>query len=497
LLQEALHYYDETLTLGINKYPDLYIKSLIGKAGVLNTLGSFRDAQSILHSLSTRPYIIPDRNLIPEVLFDLGRESLLKGDILFYKQLLFRGLRYFYARVENRKLFVEQIAKTYRRSFKVLFDAQVSLSDKILFLIHRVFFAMPEVKLLNVLRLTSVMRLLVLGYVYAINYSPGLSTKDSRSAAQSDNPANGRLFLRRRHFLVTRAMGGIGDLLMMTPGFHALKKKYPHDEIHLAIPKRYFPVFEGNTDVTLLDIENDQFDCLNYWRWFNFTDCPASRVETRTAPKVKKGRIEIFAHALGINPLAVRKIDKKPRYLVLPEERAFQINFWKAHGLEGKKVIGIQLRSDEVYRDYPHIRQLVAHMAQEHHVLLFDAEKIHGFDDERIVKVDGLPMRRAFALASACNAIIAPDSSFVHLAAAFDIPCVALFGPIDGKVRTKHYPKCKYLDVRKKLGCTPCWRNEQIPCKLTNMRASVCMMDISIKEITQALTEVLQGNIPS
>ncbi|MBM2840729.1 MAG: hypothetical protein HW412_1257 [Bacteroidetes bacterium] len=487
LLQEALHYYDETFTLGINKYPDLYIKSLIGKASVLNTLGSFRDAQSILRSLSSRPYIIPDRNLIPEVLFDLGRESLLKGDILYYKQLLFRGLRYFYARVENRRLFVEQIAKTYRRSFRVVLDPQVLVSDKILFLIHRVYFGMERVRLFNVLRLTTVTRLLVLGYVYAINYGFRLSTLDSPGTVQQSGQP------KRRHVLVTRAMGGIGDLLMMTPGLRALKKKYPHDEIHLAIPKRYFPVFEGNTDVRLMDIENDLFNCLGYRRWFNFTDCPASRVESRTAPKVKKSRIEIFARALGINPLALRSIDKRPRYLVLPEERAFQINFWKAHGLEGKNVIGIQLRSDEVYRDYPHIRQLVSEVAQEYHVLLFDGEKVQGFVDERIVKVDGLPMRRAFALASACNAIIAPDSSFVHLAAAFDIPCVALFGPIDGKLRTKHYPKCKYLDVRKKLGCMPCWRNDQIPCKLTNMRASVCMMDISIVEITQALTEVLRG----
>ncbi|MEK9137009.1 MAG: glycosyltransferase family 9 protein, partial [Bacteroidota bacterium] len=110
----------------------------------------------------------------------------------------------------------------------------------------------------------------------------------------------------------------------------------------------------------------------------------------------------------------------------------------------------------------------------------------------RITKVDDLPMRRAFALAAACDAIIAPDSSFVHLAAAFDIPCVGLYGPIDGHVRTQHYPKCRYLDVRKKLGCMPCWRNEQIPCKLTNMRASVCMVDISIDEILKTLTEVLQ-----
>jgi ADP-heptose:LPS heptosyltransferase len=189
-------------------------------------------------------------------------------------------------------------------------------------------------------------------------------------------------------------------------------------------------------------------------------------------------------------------MEKRPRYFVLPEERAFQINFWRAHKLEGKSVIGIQLRSDEVYRDYPDMKQLVTRLSQNYHVLVFDAEKIHGFEHERITKIDCLPMRQAFALASACDAIIAPDSSFVHLAAAFDLPCVGLYGPIDGHVRTRHYPKCKYLDVRKTLGCMPCWRNEQIPCKLTNNRASVCMVDIAIDEILKALTEVLQRKTP-
>jgi ADP-heptose:LPS heptosyltransferase len=491
LLQEALHYYDEVFALGINKFPDMHVRSLIAKAAVLNTIGSFGDAQAILRLLAERPYVITDRNIVPEVLFNLGRESLLKGDISYYKRLLFRGLRHFYTRVENRKLFVEQITKTYRRSFRVMFDPQVTLSEKILFGMHRLYFAMLAVRVFNAIRLTGMMKMLVLGYVYCINYGLRASTT-GMSGDRHSVSSHRNIRIKRRNILITRAMGGIGDLLMMTPGFHELKKKHPDEEIHLAIPKRYFPVFEGNPDVSLLDIETTRFDSAEYRRWFNFTDCPASRVESRTAPKVKKGRIEIFASALGVNLLKVRHMDKRPRYFVLPEERAFQLSFWRTNRLEGTKVIGIQLRSDEVYRDYPHMRQLVSRLAQEHNVLVFDAETIHGLENEHIIKVDGLPMRRAFALASACDAIVAPDSSFVHLAAALDIPCVALFGPIDGHIRTRHYAQCKYLDVKKKLGCAPCWRNEQIPCKLTNMRSSVCMVDISTNEILSALTEVLQ-----
>ena len=497
LLKEALHYYDILLALDIVRFPNLSVRALLGKASVLNMLGRFREAQSILLSLAARPYLIADRNQVPDVLFHLGRESLLKGDITYYKTLLFRGLRHFYTHVEQRRLFVDQIVRTYRRSFRVMLDSRIPFSDRALFTVHRLYFVAHDSGPLRLAGIDRLMKVFVLGYVYCLNYVLPSSLPDVSPVEKRDGRTRQSSAERKKQVLVTRAMGGIGDLLMMTPGFRALKLSHPDQEVLLAIPKRYFPVFEGNSDVTLVDIEADDIDPRGYRRWYNFTDCPAARVETRTAPKVTRDRIEIFARSLGLSRYAVHGMVKRPRYAVLPEERAFQQQFWRSRGLNEKRVIGIQLRSDEVYRDYPHMRLLVAAVARTHDVLLFDAEVIRGYEHERVITVDGLPMRRAFALASACDAIIAPDSSFVHLAAAFDLPCVALFGPINGRLRTRHYPYCRYLDLRAKLGCLPCWRNDQIPCRLTGMRASVCMMDLSIPEILEALSEVLQRRIPA
>lgn len=503
LLQEALRYYEEALEMGVNRYPDLSSRTLVAKAGVLTTLGKFREAQTLLALLAERPYIITDRNVIPEVIFHLGRESLLRGDIDYYKALLFRGLRHFYMNIDDRRLFVEQIRKTYRRSWKILVARNVPAADKVLYALHRLYFGLHDVKAIRSTRMSAMFRLGLLGYVYWLTYlrHGTIVQRSPRQSAPSVSllvAGNGRAdrpvvmeTRRRRNILVTRAMGGIGDLLMMTPGFHALKQKYPHDEIHLAIPRRYFPVFEGNEDVHLIDIERNTFQHTDYRKWFNFTDCPASRVESRTAPKVRRGRIDVFAGALGIGALHRQRMDRNPRYFVSKEEREFQADFWHEHGLTAKRVIGVQLHSDEVYRNYPHMQQLVKLLILEYHVLVFDAEAIHGFDDERVTKVAGMPLRRAFALAAGCDAIVAPDSAFVHVAAALRIPCVALYGPIDGKVRTEHYPHCVYLDARQTLGCVPCWRNDRIPCKLTNMRTSICMGDIAPGDIRRALQTML------
>lgn len=489
LLREALNYYDKALALGINKFPELYVRCIMAKARVLTLTGKYRETESLLSFLAERPYIVTDRNLVPQLFYDLGQESLLRGHVTLYKALLFRSLRHFYTRMETRKEIVEQIRKTYRYSHRVVMDGQISLVDKMLFLLHSVFYRVQNNRLARALGIARIMRIALLGSVYALHYGVRASVALPRESLRKDQI--GGQASTRTGILITRAMGGIGDLLMMTPGLHALKKKYPRREIHLAIPKRYFPLFQGNTDVRLIDIDQEDLDPSSYKKWFNFTDCPAARVETRTAPKVKRTRIEVFARSMGIGWWRTKRMEKLPRYVITPEDKAFQQTFWREKNLVAKTVIGVQLHADEVYRDYPHMMQLVQRLAHRYHVLVFDPEKIDAPDGERIVKVEGLAMRKAFALAAACDAIVAPDSSFVHLAAALDIPCVALYGPVDAKIRTKHYPKCISLDVRSKLGCLPCWRNDKIPCKLTNLRTSVCLADISVQEIINTLNKIL------
>ena len=287
-------------------------------------------------------------------------------------------------------------------------------------------------------------------------------------------------------------MGGIGDLLMMTPGFRELKRKYPKREIHLAIPKRYFPVFENNKDVKLVDIEEEIFSHFSYSKWFNLSDCPAARVESRTSPKVKKSRITLFANGLGLSRFRSLRMNLKPGFYFTENEIDFADEFWKSFGLNGKTVIGVQIHSDERYRDYPHMEKLVKEISSTQTVIVFDSQKIKGYDFENVIKIDSLSLRNAFSLAYKCDVIIGPDSSFIHFAAAFDKPTIALFGPIDGKVRTKHYTNCVYIDLRDQLGCVPCWRNESIPCKLTGMRNSVCMESIRVSQVTNELSKMME-----
>lgn len=502
---DALAFIHEAFELGVNKYPDLQIMLLCRVAQIHSDKGDLTRALSILSDLACRPFLITDRNQIPEILLKQGKLSLLNGDVESYKKRLLGGLRHFYTNIDDRRLFVEQLSKTYRRSYRLFFDREIGIADKLLFFVHWFYYKMPDFGRIKLRVINDTVKIGILSYVYALNYFRGSGQlqqkttgrkrrhrfgRNGKDAVSSDTIQSRRE--TKEHILITRAMGGIGDLLTMTPGIHALKRKYPAREIHLAIPKRYFSVFKGNDDVALLDIEKDRFNFEAYHKWFNLTDCPAARVEARTAPRVKRSRVDIFASALGIYGPRLWKMDRRPRYFLSEEDKEFREAFWQSHGLVGKEVIGVQLHADEVYRDYPHTEQLVRKLARHRTVLVFDAKPIKGYDFENVIKVDSYSIRQAFALVSRCNAIIAPDSAFLHLSAAFNIPCVGLFGPIDGEVRTREYPLCDYLDASATLNCIPCWRNENIPCKLTNMRVSVCMGHIPVSRVLATVEKKLK-----
>ena len=492
--------------LGVGRFHDLSLRTQISLSLLDSLCGRFEEAYQRLIPLLEKPYLLGDRKVLPRFFQTLSTAALKSGRLAYYKEMLFQALRNFYTELEARQAFTEQLCTIYRRGWRVLFASEVAPAFRLLFLVHWLFFRWRKLPLFGRLPGLGGVRSVLLLYVYIMNgFLPQLFPRRALKRASFEwlnasaptlpvpaLPVNSPFRLRRKHVLITRVMGGIGDLLMLTPALHALKKRYPGQEIHLAIPRRYFALFEDNPDVVLLDIERDPVNPFLYKRWFNFTDCPAAQGEALRAPKVRKSRIDLFARALGIRGWRYWWMNRQPRYTIRPAEAREAEQFWRQHHLESKQVVGIQLHADELYRDYPYMEPLALKLAQHYPVLVFNAHPIEGFDHPWIFKIQNRSLRQAFALAARCQLLIAPDSAFVHFSAAMNIPCLGIYGPIDGKVRTRQYRNCQFVDLRRQLGCIPCWRNEDIPCKLTGLRTSACLENLPVHLVYQKVLKMLE-----
>jgi ADP-heptose:LPS heptosyltransferase len=65
---------------------------------------------------------------------------------------------------------------------------------------------------------------------------------------------------------------------------------------------------------------------------------------------------------------------------------------------------------------------------------------------------------------SALRAMVCVDSGFLHPAGAFDVPVIAIFGPTDGKLFTRHHRRATVISTKESFACAPCRRNEGTCC---------------------------------
>ena len=264
---------------------------------------------------------------------------------------------------------------------------------------------------------------------------------------------------------VIRAMGGLGDLLMMTPGLRALSRRMDR-EIEFAIPRRYLELFETNPFVTALGLEDLPAEWYREGPIIDLTDCPASVIESRSAPKVTVNRIEIFARALGVGPRELRRHGVKPVFEPSPAGQQRAETWLAAHHIRSGAFLAVQASAAESYRTWSGMTEAARSLADRMPVVVFDDKPQKEFDQlallhENIKLAVGLDLATSLALACRARLILAPDSAFVHLAGARDLPCVGVFGPTDGALRVSAYQRTVAVSRRAELPCMPCWRTRQ------------------------------------
>jgi ADP-heptose:LPS heptosyltransferase len=496
------------LQTGAERFPR-FAQALAVHAAHLDALmGRREDAAAAALRLVNKPYLLPNRRDLPRMYQRLMVVLSGGGHLAEYREVLWKGLASRYARGALRDAFVEQIAKTYRGVLRAALCADASWMQRMLLLLGNAARLVAQVPPLAALRAHLPLRGLHTALLYLLDrllfLRPALAWPSRTQQPRQPPAVRAQRTLARwrsrfgtgapvRRILVTRAMGGLGDVLMMTPGLQALARRWPRVEVDFAVPRSFHALLGGLRHVRLLDINTEPIDLSAYQHWVNLTDCPAGRVEAHQFPNVRHNRIEIFARAMGVSRRRLaRHAGFVPFYRVTVEEAAWAAQTLAQLNPRALPVIGLQPFAADTYRNWPHMRELAARLAERALVLVFHHEDPVGFDGANIVKVVR-PLRQSAALLARCERVVVPDSSFLHLSAALGIPAVAIFGAISGRVRTRSYPNVRLVaPAKSEFPCYPCWRHEHKPCHLTNGRESICLRSIGVERVADAVQTLPQ-----
>jgi len=465
-LSRARTWYEEARARSASRFPEIHYPAIYGLAVIDALELRLGEAEEGLRSLTDGYFRVPSNAVLAGAFLLRGEVLLRQGRFGEATGMLLRSAATRGAPYHIRARAVRRLAVAYRRPSRLLSDRRIPLPHRLV--------------------LAAVTPAFSATWLWKRQWAfrPGVST-GLRLLLSLLRTGPSSVPRHASRILIARSSGGIGDLLMMTPALAELRRRLPRAHIDFAVPARYFPLFDGNRDFRLLDVDGplrtDDYDCCISW-----SDCPASRVETRTAPRVRTSRIQAFAASLGCRELR----DARPRYAVSEEEQAFADAFWREHGLGREPVVAVQYRAAEPYRDYPHMDAVIrALAARGRTVMVFHDEPLGGLRAERVLVIDRLPLRRAVALLARCALLIAPDSAFVHLAGALGMPAIAIYGPISGEVRTRHYPSVQVLQER--FGCVPCWRHQEAPCALTDGMDSPCLSAIPPEAVLERIDRQL------
>ncbi len=103
--------------------------------------------------------------------------------------------------------------------------------------------------------------------------------------------------------------------------------------------------------------------------------------------------------------------------------------------------------------------------------------------EKKAVFADNLPLRLFSAVVSRLDGFISNDNGAMHIAGAFNIPLVGIFGPGDPDVWFPYETKAVWL---KKI--MPCW-----PCRKDSCNDLKCMKALGVKEVYSAFIRITGG----
>ncbi|NOT31142.1 MAG: hypothetical protein HOP15_11900 [Planctomycetes bacterium] len=292
---------------------------------------------------------------------------------------------------------------------------------------------------------------------------------------------------------------GFGDALMLTPALRGLKELLPANPVHVYCTSSQFDLFSQNPNVDFLVgvprvlLTPSVFDFMTR----TYPSAVLMNGIINGNPEAELANAyELMARRVGVAPRSL-----VPEYHVLPEEMSRARQALLRHGLRPGEdhLVVLQPKASSILRCLPDetlVEVIRALVQRDWKPIVFwqeaeipSAVASHAFWTAR--DAAGLGLRDLCAMVAMADIVIATDSMLSHLAPAFDIPSVLLYGPFDWALRAAHFPKAHML--QSVSPCGPCFQHGG-RCLLEGRAIPSCMRWFRADAIIAAVEAAMRGS---
>lgn len=290
------------------------------------------------------------------------------------------------------------------------------------------------------------------------------------------------IYDKRKHILIKRDRGGLGDILMHRMIFEDFKLLMPDVKITFACPKIYHPAVQDHPFIDFVEdcktVDEDQFIVK-----YNTTGA-CRRYELMKAPFADKHRSDIWAEHCGV------KLTRHDMNIKLTDEEKEYARSQLDVGKETVLIAPISAmiaKNLEEHQCQPVIDELEG---RGYHVVV-----IHDLPTSfRARSIVDATLRQWMALINQADYIISVDTAAFHCAGGMGKKVVAVFGWADGLVYSKHYPNVSLVQKHRNYTpgwtCGPCYNFGDCVKTKGDVTRKPCITEITAEDILNGFEKV-------
>jgi len=326
---------------------------------------------------------------------------------------------------------------------------------------------------------------------------------------------------------------GLGDAILSTPVFDAVRRALPRTRIGLFVRSAWAPLFQGEPDLDEVIVYPGK------WRRFFATLTALRRVSPQLTLVLHGNDPDILPmaylagsrHIVRIPTRGTRYrkllsnltreqdqatlpdrhyIDNRLRILdsvgiaptrtapVLRAPQSEAVAAWLTGACEGRSYVVVHPWAADSYKTWPvqKARFFLEQLARDHPELVAIVTGTGGNREAATALTDGLKSAHSTAgvfdiagtaaLLAGARAVIAPDTGILHMAAALDVPTVGLYSPTRPELVGQRAATAKTLALTRPLTCSPCME------KKCPHRPAICMSQFEASAVMAALHRCLE-----